>query len=81
MDLRAYYGLNNYWEPIEDNYINAYPNTINMKKGKKKSFNYFSIFNKIYSYLLEFFNLLMRFLFSERKKRNRDYYFDKLINE
>lgn len=81
MDIRAYYGLNNYWEPIEDNYINSYPNTINMKKGKKTQFNYFAFINKLSSYLLGFFNFLMKFLFAERKKRNRDYYFDKLINQ
>ena len=81
MDIRAYYGLNNYFEPIEDNYIDAYPNTINMKKGKKKPNNYFSLLNRIYSYFLRFFYFLMRIFAKDRKIGSRDYYFDKLINE
>lgn len=81
MDLRAYYGLNNYWEPIEDNYINSYPNTINMKRGKRKSHYFLRISYRILIFIEKIINFVMKFLFRHYRNRNRDLYFDQILNE
>lgn len=80
MDIRAYYGLNNYFEPILANWRDAYPNNINIKKKTKKSIK-LNIFNWIFQTIMRFFRVLIGGLLYSTKKRSRDYYFDQALYE
>ncbi len=86
MDLRAYWGVNNYFERIEDGYINAYPNTFDVVSRRDKSTNYLAFFyyyaNRVWNWLKNLFSLMFKYIYYKKpKKYSRDYLFDKLINE
>ncbi len=63
MDIRAYYGLNNYWEPIEDNYINSYPNCITRSTNGDKFRILRSLVNRIYALVFTLYYLVLRSFF------------------
>jgi len=80
MDLRAYYGVNNYWEPIEDNYINSYPNNISMEMGFKKVTYFYGFVSRIMAHIQNFIKWIIK-IFRTKKIRSRDYYFEKCLYE
>lgn len=81
MDIRVKYGLNNYFQPIMDNYIGAYPYIIERNLEEKEKYHYL-LFKNIYNYFLIFVNFLRK-VFQRRitRKKNRDWLFEKMIND